>query len=104
MLFGGAEFMALGSIFVALAISLLVAVILVVTQKFHGKLTIDGHSGVQKVHSRPTPRVGGVAVVAGAVIGGLLLPPAAAQLWLLIAVSAIPAFASGLIEDLTKRV
>ncbi len=96
--------MGFGSGIVALGVSLLVAVVLVLTQKFHGKLTIDGQSGVQKVHSRPTPRVGGVAVVCGVLVGGAFLPLGAAHLWAMIALSAIPAFASGLIEDLTKRV
>jgi UDP-N-acetylmuramyl pentapeptide phosphotransferase/UDP-N-acetylglucosamine-1-phosphate transferase len=68
--------------------------------------------GVQKFHKRPVPRVGGIALIAGllaAILFGVRRwtdhPPqdhADALLTLLLA--AIPAFAAGLLEDLTKKV
>lgn len=64
-------------------------------------------SGPQKFHVRPVPRIGGVgvmaAVLAGAVIAQSSGSPAANNLWILTACS-LPAFAAGLVEDLTKTV
>lgn len=78
--------------------------LIVLTQRFHCRLTDDGMAGVQKSHLRPTPRVGGLALMAGAVIGGLFMPPEIQPLWWLICLAAIPAFVSGFIEDITKTV
>jgi len=62
-------------------------------------------SGPQKFHAAPVPRVGGIGIFAGAVAGVLVLwlrqpeiGAAAARLLL----CAVPAFGSGLTEDLTK--
>jgi len=64
-------------------------------------------SGPQKFHSTPVPRIGGVGVFVAIVVGagasqftGRGEP---ALLWLLLACS-LPAFISGLAEDLTKNV
>jgi UDP-N-acetylmuramyl pentapeptide phosphotransferase/UDP-N-acetylglucosamine-1-phosphate transferase len=86
--------------------SFVVAMLLVRSASRHARLSADDDlSGPQKFHSRPVPRVGGVAVLA-AVLAGTL----AAQLtdtrevrllWLLIAAS-LPTFVSGMAEDLTK--
>lgn len=88
----------------ALIASLFAAIIIVATQRIHGHLTFDSHPGVQKLHILPTPRVGGVALFFGVIIGGLYLPNGTQWLWLMICISAFPAFAFGLIEDLTKHV
>lgn len=89
---------------VAFAASGLLALALVMTRHLHGHLTLDSHEGVQKLHDTPTPRIGGVAVAVGLIGGGLTLPAAAQPLWWLICVAALPAFLSGLAEDITKRV
>ena len=64
-------------------------------------------SGPQKFHARPVPRIGGagvmIATVAGAVLAQFTASPATGHIWLLLACS-LPAFAAGLIEDLTKNV
>lgn len=78
--------------------------ILVLTRPLHGHLTLDNEAGVQKVHKAPTPRVGGLAIMVGWVVGGIALPPAMQSLWWLLCLAVLPAFLSGLIEDLTKRV
>lgn len=74
----------------------------------HEGLTADTDlSGAQKFHTRPVPRIGGMGIVLGAVAGtSVLYFRDAAQLrdfsWLLC--TAVPAFAAGFIEDVTKRV
>lgn len=84
--------------------SFIAASILVSTKRIHGRLTLDNHPGVQKLHSIPTPRVGGIALCVGAVIGWFYLPAQAQLLWGLICLAALPAFTFGLLEDVTKRV
>jgi len=81
------------------------------TVRWHGRLSLDSTFGVQKFHTRPTPRVGGVAMLAGLWLVWLTLvvvhrfehQPTLAllgpMLW-----AAVPAFAFGILEDLTKRV
>jgi UDP-N-acetylmuramyl pentapeptide phosphotransferase/UDP-N-acetylglucosamine-1-phosphate transferase len=50
------------------------ALLLVATQPWHRRLTVDPQRGVQKLHKVPTPRVGGLVVLSGALAGGLALP------------------------------
>jgi UDP-N-acetylmuramyl pentapeptide phosphotransferase/UDP-N-acetylglucosamine-1-phosphate transferase len=83
--------------------ALVASLILITTKSFHGRFTLDGVAGAQKIHSGSVPRVGGVAVVTGACMGGLMLTHASA-LWWMLASCALPAFASGLAEDITKVV
>jgi len=74
----------------------------------HAHLSADHDlSGVQKFHARPVPRVGGIGVmvglIAGAVIAQINDAPFSTPLWLLIA-CAMPAFLTGIAEDITKKV
>ncbi|HEX4916992.1 MAG TPA: glycosyltransferase [Limnobacter sp.] len=92
-----------------LVVSLLVSLLVVATKRWHGAFSMDGTAGVQKFHTTPTPRIGGVALLAGAVAAWLALPntPLGLQtshLLLLLVLGALPAFAAGLVEDLTKKV
>ena len=88
----------------ALIASLLAALVIVSTQRLHGHITLDNHPGVQKLHMVPTPRVGGLALFFGALIGGLSLPADTHWLARTICLSALPAFVFGLAEDMTKSV
>ena len=61
----------------------------------------------QKFHSRPTPRIGGIAVLGGTLAAAAALgrhEPAVLELTGLALACALFAFAGGLAEDLTKRV
>ena len=75
----------------------------------------DGHaghsadhdlSGPQKFHSRAVPRIGGLGVFVGVLAGvtwaQFTQPGERSSLWLLL-LTGLPAFISGLAEDLTKR-
>ena len=46
-------------------VTLLAAVGLVATKGWHGRFSLDNAFGVQNHHKEPTPRIGGVAIVAG---------------------------------------
>ena len=86
------------------SVALLVALLLVQTQNWHGHLSMDSDQGVQKFHTHPTPRVGGIAIASGVVAGYLLAHPNLQSLLGPLILAGIPAFAFGLLEDVTKRV
>lgn len=86
------------------AVAFAACVVIVMTQRWHGRFTLDGVDGVQKFHLAPTPRIGGLGVVLGlAAAWGALAPAPAEQLGILL-LAGLPAFASGLGEDLTGKV
>ena len=93
---------------VAFAVSLGVTLFVVHFAKTHGHLSMDvDTAGPQKFHAHPVPRVGGIGIVAGLALALLLLMwvhPQAAQFGGLLLLAGVPAFAAGVIEDLTKRV
>jgi UDP-N-acetylmuramyl pentapeptide phosphotransferase/UDP-N-acetylglucosamine-1-phosphate transferase len=64
-------------------------------------------TGIQKFHIRPVPRVGGIGILAGLIAAAAVLYrsyPSVSVSILTLAACGVPAFASGLCEDLTKRV
>ena len=70
-------------------------------------LGLDRELGVQKFHTAPTSRLGGVGIFLGLILGLVLLFKDEAPLihaLLLIFFSSIPIFLAGLIEDLTHHV
>lgn len=89
---------------VAGAVSLLVALLLVLTKSWHGRYSTDSCHGVQKFHTHPTPRIGGVAIALGVGGGYLLSDPDKKALLGPLILAGVPAFAFGLLEDITKRV
>lgn len=98
------SFTVLVAALIAGSMALLVASVLVRTQHLHGHLSMDSDLGVQKFHTQPTPRVGGVAIAAGVLAGYLLAYPQTKALLGPLILAGIPAFAFGLLEDITKRV
>jgi len=92
--------------FAATLCSLLVSVFLLRYQTLHAKFSADSDlNGVQKFHSRAVPRIGGVPVMLGMLLGAVTLLLQQKSLFgLSLLAVAFPAFAAGLIEDLTKRV
>lgn len=95
--------------FVALAAAFITCLVLVLTKKWHGGLSMDSSSGVQKIHTTPTPRIGGIGIAIGVFAGfaasnhGI----AAAEKRMIlgaILMAGIPAFIFGLLEDLTKKI
>ncbi len=71
------------------------------------KLGLDKQSGIQKVHTRPTSRLGGIGIFVGLCAGIYLNKetlPNDAILGLCLLLCSLPVFISGLIEDLTHKV
>jgi UDP-N-acetylmuramyl pentapeptide phosphotransferase/UDP-N-acetylglucosamine-1-phosphate transferase len=96
------------ALLVAFACSLVITLLVIHATKTRGGLLLDSDiSGPQKFHARPVARVGGLGIFAGllaALVTQWATSPqsAASAAWLL--ACGLPAFAGGLIEDLTKSV
>ncbi|MFA6204131.1 MAG: glycosyltransferase [Gallionella sp.] len=93
-----------------LFVSFVACYLLVRFNSLHAHLSNDHtDAGPQKFHAQPTPRIGGVAIAVGLLVAYVfdrLVNPdqnVISQFGLLM-LAAIPAFAGGLVEDLTKRV
>jgi len=97
------------ALFTGLGASLAMALLIVATKRWHGAFSMDGTAGVQKFHTLPTPRIGGLAILAGALAAFLAIPDTptgleTSHLLLLLLTGAVPAFAAGIVEDITKKV
>lgn len=84
-----------------------VALMVIHSARTHEHLSADVDlAGPQKFHAVPVPRVGGIGMFAGLLgaigIGWLVGVGGTLGIWLMVA--GLPAFISGLAEDLTKRV
>jgi len=89
---------------IAFVITLLSSWALVLTQRWHGRFSMDSTFGVQKFHTVPTPRIGGVGIVLGLVAAYSQAPQAVQDILGPMLVAGIPAFAAGLLEDITNKV
>jgi UDP-N-acetylmuramyl pentapeptide phosphotransferase/UDP-N-acetylglucosamine-1-phosphate transferase len=92
---------AVGTGFVA---SLAFCILLVFTKSWHGALSMDSNQGIQKFHSTPTPRIGGLAIVAALWVAWLNAPSELKSLIGIFLLAGLPAFIFGLAEDITKKV
>lgn len=102
------ELWRLDAIFACVA-AFITSLLLVLTKDWHGKFSMDSTLGVQKFHTAPTPRIGGVAIALGVIVGYALSSrdPAAGEKRAILAsiiLAGVPAFVFGLLEDLTKTV
>lgn len=92
----------------ALAGAWLIGWLIVRYEHLHAHYSHDTHSGPQKFHANPTPRIGGIAIFSGLAAAGAILLlldelPHEHEFGLLL-LAALPAFLGGLVEDVTKRV
>ncbi len=89
-------------------VAFMVGGLIVFSERWHGKLTGDFDlNKPQASHSRPTPRVGGLAILAGSFAGLMVLGPSnmtLTWLWPVLFLAAMPVFVAGLVEDITKDV
>lgn len=91
-----------------LSTSLAVCLLLIATQRWHGKHSLDHDlHGAQKIHNMPVPRVGGLAFatgLAGATLFDFFSEARSCTIATQLLLCATPVFAAGFVEDLTKRV
>jgi len=90
--------------YVAFLVSISASFILVLTKSWHGKFSLDSMHGIQKFHIHPTPRVGGIAIVAGVVAAYFCSRPERQAFLGPLLLASVPAFVFGLAEDVTKKV
>lgn len=101
------------AVLLGFGVSTLVAWLLVHTRHWHLHLTGDHpEAGPQKLHTQPTPRIGGLAILLGLVAGLLALRLLGPGQWRGLQVlqpgwilfSLVPLFALGLLEDIFKAI
>lgn len=86
------------------ATSFALCVLMVLTKRWHGALTMDFTDGVQKFHTSPTPRIGGVPIVLGLIVAWSKAPQDVKYMITPILLAGLPAFLFGVAEDITKKV
>ena len=94
----------LNSAGVAFLASFVLCIAVVLTKRWHGVFSMDTTHGIQKFHSAPTPRIGGIPIVFALVIAW---DKSSAEIQTLLApilFAGMPAFLFGTAEDLTKQV
>ena len=92
--------------FLAFGVSALATLLIVRSSHTHARFSADhDFGGPQKFHGHPVPRIGGagimVAIAAGAMLAQINGLAISSSLWVLIT-CALPAFVTGIAEDLTK--
>lgn len=95
----------------AAAVSLLACYLLIRSEHLHGRFSHDAtEGGPQKFHASPTLRVGGVAIAAALAVSVLTIEaldwidPVSSYGLTMLALCAVPAFAGGFSEDVSKRI
>ena len=89
---------------IGLTVSLVCSLLLVATTRWHGRFTLDATRGIQKFHSVPTPRIGGLAIMLGLLFAYAFSSPSQQHLLGPLLAAAAPAFLFGIAEDMTRRV
>lgn len=85
-------------------VTALACLLIVLTRSWHIWFTEDPTVGVQKFHTQSTPRIGGLGIIIGLFVGWLSAPANVREILGPMLLASIPAFAFGLLEDITKKV
>ncbi len=95
--------------FLTFGVSALATLLIVRSSHSHARFSADADfGGPQKFHAKAVPRVGGIGIAIGLVAGVVALAavknPAEQRFAILLLLCGIPAFGSGLFEDISKRI
>ena len=96
--------LALTTLLLPFALSIVVALIIVLTQSWHGKYSYDSIVGVQKVHAERVPRIGGLAIFLGFCSLGYWAPDKMQEVFHPLLLLGLITFSFGFVEDVTKQV
>lgn len=89
----------------SLLLSLVLSGLIVLSQKWHGRLSYDQTQGVQRMHTSATPRIGGLAIYLTVLFMHLADPDAMSYvLTSTLLATGFIVFSFGLVEDLTQKV
>jgi UDP-N-acetylmuramyl pentapeptide phosphotransferase/UDP-N-acetylglucosamine-1-phosphate transferase len=94
----------LSSAVVAFIASFLLCIAVVLTKRWHGAFSMDTSDGVQKFHTAPTPRIGGIPIVLALVMAWGKSTVEIQSLLAPILFAGMPAFLFGIAEDITKHI
>jgi UDP-N-acetylmuramyl pentapeptide phosphotransferase/UDP-N-acetylglucosamine-1-phosphate transferase len=94
----------LNSAGVAFLASFVLCIAVVLTKPWHGAFSMDTTDGIQKFHTNPTPRIGGIPIVLALVIAWGKSTAEIQTLLSSILFAGMPAFLFGIAEDLTKQI
>jgi UDP-N-acetylmuramyl pentapeptide phosphotransferase/UDP-N-acetylglucosamine-1-phosphate transferase len=94
----------LTSAYVAFIASFLLSIAVVLTKRWHGAFSMDTTDGIQKFHTAPTPRIGGIPIMLALVMAWGKSTAEIQTLLTPILFASIPAFLFGLAEDLFKQI
>ncbi|OLZ77882.1 glycosyl transferase [Chromobacterium violaceum] len=91
---------------VSLFSSLVLGALIIRYAHLHQHLSADSDLlGIQKFHAKPVPRIGGIPLIFGVIIGcSLLFFQTGSIMPILLLTASLPAFAAGLCEDITKKI
>lgn len=84
--------------------SFVICVLLVISKRLHHSFSMDLSEGVQKVHTLPTPRIGGISILLGIILASFSSPKDLQQWMQSLVLVGLPVFIFGFAEDLTKQV
>jgi UDP-N-acetylmuramyl pentapeptide phosphotransferase/UDP-N-acetylglucosamine-1-phosphate transferase len=82
----------------------LLCVIVLLSKPWHGAFSMDSTDGIQKFHSSPTPRIGGIPILLALILGFGVSNTDIQKLLAPILFAGMPAFLFGIAEDLTKQI
>jgi UDP-N-acetylmuramyl pentapeptide phosphotransferase/UDP-N-acetylglucosamine-1-phosphate transferase len=94
----------LNSVSVAFLASFLLCIATVLTKRWHGAFSMDITDGIQKFHTTPTPRIGGIPIVLALVMAWSKSTTDIQTLLAPILFAGMPAFLFGISEDITKQI
>lgn len=86
------------------AATFIVSLALITTLRWHGHLSLDSQFGVQKLHTLPTPRIGGVAIFVGLLVSYLVASRDQQEILGPMLIAGAVAFVAGFMEDITKKI
>ena len=89
---------------IAFLTSFLLCIAVVLTKRWHGVFSLDTIDGIQKFHSSPTPRIGGIPVVMALIFAWGYSGTETQKILAPILFAGMPAFLFGIAEDLTKKI
>jgi UDP-N-acetylmuramyl pentapeptide phosphotransferase/UDP-N-acetylglucosamine-1-phosphate transferase len=84
--------------------SFLLSVAVVFTKSWHGAFSMDTTYGIQKFHTAPTPRIGGIPIVLALLMAWCKSNVEIQDILAPILIAGMPAFLFGIAEDFTKHI